>query len=111
MTTMRTMTTRRTTVTTTRTTTIRAAAVAALVAAAAVIAWPRDDDRPVDPRRPDAQRAVAAARAIVPGGLVDVRRDADNGKWEVTLRADGRAYEVELAPGTLALLRIDYDTD
>jgi uncharacterized membrane protein YkoI len=109
-----TMTMTMTTVTTTRakaTTTIETLAATLLVAViAAVLAWTlRDDDRPVDPARPDARRAIAAAREVVPGRLVDVRRDSDNGKWEVTLRADGRDYEVELAPRDLALLRIDYD--
>jgi uncharacterized membrane protein YkoI len=97
--------------TTTTTTTIKALAAVLLAAAIAVVlAWTlRDDDRPVDPARPDARRAIAAAIQVVPGRLVDVRRDVDNGKWEVTLRADGRDYEVELAPGDLSLLRIDYD--
>jgi uncharacterized membrane protein YkoI len=48
---------------------------------------------------------------VVDGKLVDVRRDSDNGKWEVTLRQGDREYEVELAAGDMALLRIDYDTD
>jgi hypothetical protein len=82
-------------------------AVAAL--AAALVAFPRDDDRPVDPSRPDARRAVAAAQAIVPGEVRDVRRDSDNGKWEVTLWSAGGEYEVELDPRDLSLLRIDYD--
>jgi hypothetical protein len=68
-----------------------------------------EDDRPVDRTTPAAQRAVAVARGVVRGAVVDVRRDADNGKWEVTLRAGDRSYEVELAPGDLDLLRIDYD--
>ena len=58
---------------------------------------------------PRAQQAIAVARDIVPGGVVDVRRDRDNGKWEVTIRQGEREYEVELAPGDLALLRVDYD--
>ena len=69
----------------------------------------REDDRLVDPARPGAQRAVAVAREVVEGRLVDVRRDVDNGKWEVTLRQGEREYEVELAPRDFALLRIDYD--
>ena len=83
--------------------------VAALVVALALAFGLSDDDRPVDPQRPDAQRAIAAARAIVDGDLVDVRIDSDNGKWEVTLRRDdGGEHEVELSP-ELELLRIDYD--
>ena len=83
--------------------------VAALVVAAALAFGLADDDRPVDPDRPDAQRAIAAARAVVDGAVVDVRIDSDNGKWEVTLRrADGGEHEVELSP-QLELLRIDYD--
>jgi len=69
----------------------------------------RDDDRLVDPSTPAAQRAIAVATEVVPGELVDVRRDEDNGKWEVTLRQQGTDYEVELDPVTLALVRLDYD--
>ena len=69
----------------------------------------RDDDRLVDPGTPQAQRAITAARDVVPGTLVDVRRDEDNGKWEVTLRQHDRDYEVELDPATFTLLRVDYD--
>jgi hypothetical protein len=75
-----------------------------------LLALLRDDDRPVDPTGPQAIRAIEAARAIVPGELVDVSRDIDDAhKWEVTLHAFGNDYEVELEPTTLALLRIDYD--
>jgi hypothetical protein len=90
----------------------RSGAAALLVAAVLVVvfvAFARDDDRPVDPQRPDARRAIAAAQAIVPGRLLDVRRDSDNGKWEVTLRAGDGEYEIELDPRDLSLLRIDYD--
>jgi hypothetical protein len=86
-------------------------ALAVLLALAAIgLAWGlRDDDRLVDPTRPDAQRAIAAAGAVVSGELVDVRIDADQGKWEVTLRrVDGGEHEVELSQ-SLELLRIDYD--
>jgi hypothetical protein len=69
----------------------------------------RDDDRRVDPADPRAQRAVALAREVVSGRLVDVRRDQDNGKWEVTLRQGDHEYEVELAADDMTLLRIDYD--
>ena len=69
----------------------------------------RDDDRLVDPSTPAAQRAIAVATEVVPGELVDVRRDEDNGKWEVTLRQQGTDYEVELDAATMALLRLDYD--
>lgn len=83
-------------------------AVALLVAAFALLR--ADDDVLVDPNEPDAVGAIAAARAVVPGEVVDVRRDSDDAhKWEVTLRREnGSVYEVELAPDTLALLRIDY---
>jgi uncharacterized membrane protein YkoI len=94
------------------TTTIRRAAAALVVIATLAIVLAialRDDDRLVDPRRADARQAIAAAQAVVGGRLVDVRRDVDNGKWEVTLRDEGRDYEVELSPGDLQLLRIDYD--
>jgi uncharacterized membrane protein YkoI len=79
--------------------------VAVLVAARGL----RDDDRPVDPSTPGAQRAISVATEVVPGELVDVRRDEDNGKWEVTLRQHGSDYEVELDPATFTLLRLDYD--
>ena len=83
--------------------------VAALVVARGARLGPERRRSPVDPERPDAQRAIAAARSIVDGELVDVRIDSDNGKWEVTLRrADGGEHEVELSR-QLELLRIDYD--
>jgi hypothetical protein len=87
--------------------------IAALAAVAVVLAVlaarPREDDRPVDPRQPAAQRAIAAATEVVGGQVVEVARDVDNGKWEVILRRDGRDYEVELDPRDYSLLRIDYD--
>ena len=87
---------------------------AALLAVAAAVAWGafvgfRDDDRPVDPASAGAPEAIAEATRIVPGRLVGVARDTDNGKWEVTIAQDGREYEVELDPATLNLLRLDYD--
>jgi hypothetical protein len=90
-----------------RAATLLGAALLAVALAIAVI--PSEDDVPVDPERPDAQRAITTARSIVDGELVDVRIDTDNGKWEVTLRRDdGGEHEVELTRG-LELLRIDYD--
>jgi hypothetical protein len=86
--------------------TAAAAVVLALAAGGCEI---RDEDKPVDPRTPAAQRAVERAREVVAGALVDVRRDSDNGKWEVTVRQDGHDYEVELAARDMSLLRIDYD--
>jgi uncharacterized membrane protein YkoI len=68
-----------------------------------------EDDHPVDPGTPQAQRAIAAAREVVPGRVLDVLRDEDNGKWEVIISQDGREYEVELDPATFGLLRLDYD--
>jgi uncharacterized membrane protein YkoI len=82
---------------------------AALAAIALVVALPGEDDQLVDASHPRARQAIAVAREIVPGSVVDVRRDRDNGKWEVTMRQGERDYEVELAPGDLALLRVDYD--
>jgi uncharacterized membrane protein YkoI len=99
------------TMTTKTMTMTKAVLLAVAIVAVALALTARDDDRLVDPDRPDARRAIAAAVQVVPGRLVDVRRDSDNGKWEVTLHADGRDYEVELASPDLALLRIDYDTD
>jgi uncharacterized membrane protein YkoI len=69
-----------------------------------------DDDEPVDPRAAGAQRAIAVALEVVPGRVTGIARDRDNGKWEVTVRQDGRDFEVELRPDDLALLRVDYDT-
>jgi hypothetical protein len=90
------------------------AALVALLAVAATTIWVArpellEDDRLVDKSTPAAQRAIAAARDVVAGDVVDVRRDVDNGKWEVTLRRGERDYEVELAPNDLSLLRVDYD--
>jgi uncharacterized membrane protein YkoI len=90
---------------------MRRLAIALAVAALAWVAFvgAREDDRPVDPSDPAAQEAIAEARLIVPGRLVGVARDTDNGKWEVTIAQDGREYEVELDPATFTLLRLDYD--
>jgi len=82
---------------------------AAAVAALAFVLLPREDDVLVDATHPRARQAISVAREIVPGSLVDVRRDRDNGKWEVTIRQEEREYEVELSPADLALLRVDYD--
>lgn len=86
-----------------------ALAVAVLAGAAFTLATPREDDRPVDPSGAAAREAIAEATRIVPGRLVGVARDTDNGKWEVTIDQEGRQYEVELDPATLSLLRLDYD--
>jgi hypothetical protein len=87
------------------------AVLAAAALAVAGVAWalPEEDDVRVDRTTPEAMRAIAVAREVVAGSLVEVARDSDNGKWEVTLRQDGRDYEVELEPGTFELLRVDYD--
>jgi uncharacterized membrane protein YkoI len=69
----------------------------------------QEDDHPVDRADVRARQAVAVAREVVPGTIVDVSRDADNGKWEVTIRQDGSDHEVELSPWDLSLLRVDYD--
>jgi hypothetical protein len=84
---------------------------ALLVVAIALSAatWARDDDRPVDRTTPQARRAVEIARGVVPGRVVGVERDVDNGKWEITILQEGREYEVELAARDLTLLRLDYD--
>jgi hypothetical protein len=84
----------------------RAAAVALTFAALAGCA---EDDVPVDRDGPEAQRAIAEALSVVPGRVVEVARDRDNGKWEVIVSHDGGEYEIELAPGTFELLRLDYD--
>ena len=55
------------------------------------------------------RRAAAVALGVVPGRVLGVARDEDDGEWEVTIAQDGREYEVELAPGDLSVLRLDYD--
>ena len=70
-----------------------------------------DDDVPVDPTTPEARAAAAVALDVVPGRVVGVARDQDDGKWEVAIVQEGREYEVELAHPTLTLLRLDYTTD
>jgi hypothetical protein len=70
---------------------------------------PEEDDVPVDPSHPGAQRAIAEALEVVPGRVVEVARDRDNGKWEVIVAGEDGEYEVELAPATFHLLRLDYD--
>jgi len=92
----------------------RFAAAAATLALLAVCAWgfaalTHEDDHAVDRSTPEAQRAIQAAREVVPGRVVEVARDEDNGKWEVSINQDGRDYEVELDPATFSLLRLDYD--
>ena len=89
----------------------RLAAAAVVLALAGGVAWalPREDDHPVDRADPRARQAMLVAREVVPGAVVDVSRDADNDKWEVTIRQGGRHYEVELSPADLSLLRVDYD--
>jgi uncharacterized membrane protein YkoI len=68
-----------------------------------------DDDEPVDPRTAGVRRAIAVALEVVPGRVTGVARDRDDGNWEVTVRQDGRDFEVELRPHDLTLLGIDYD--
>jgi hypothetical protein len=88
-----------------------AALLAVAAAAAALVAWavPAEDDKPVDANQPRARQAIEVAREVVPGTVVEVARDTDNGKWEITMRQGGRDYEVELTPDDLGLLRVDYD--
>jgi uncharacterized membrane protein YkoI len=83
--------------------------VAALLAGGALALAPSDDDEPVDPRTAGARRAIAVALEVVPGRVTGVARDRDDGNWEVTVRQDGRDFEVELRPHDLTLLGIDYD--
>jgi Peptidase propeptide and YPEB domain len=81
----------------------------AVVLAALALAGCGEDDVPVDRDTPDARRAVSEALTVVSGRVVEVARDRDNGKWEVIVAHDGGEYEIELAPGTFELLRLDYD--
>ena len=88
------------------------ALVALLVLAAALFAfWPREDDYAVDPRSPQARRAITVAQGVVPGRVVEVTRDRDNGKWEIVIAQGDREYEVELNASDLSLLRLDYDNN
>jgi hypothetical protein len=86
-----------------------ALAVLAAVPALLVVTLPAEDDKPVDSSDPRARQAIEVAREVVPGTVVGVARDADNGKWEVTMRQGGEEFEVELSPGDYGLLRVDYD--
>ena len=89
--------------------------IAVIAVLAAALVWGgatllRDDDRPVDPDTPAARQAVASALEVVPGRVLEVARDVDNGKWEITILQEEREYEVELMPDEdLTLLRLDYD--
>ena len=81
----------------------------AVLLVALALAGCAEDDVPVDRDTPDARRAVAEALAVVSGRVVEVARDRDNGKWEVIVEQEDDRYEVELAPGTFELLRLDFD--
>ncbi len=83
--------------------------VAGALAAGGAVLLVDDDDVPVPMDTPEARRAVAEALEIVPGQVVEVARDRDNGKWEVIIDQDGGRYEIELDPATFRLLRLDYD--
>jgi uncharacterized membrane protein YkoI len=89
--------------------TVAGAAAAVAAAIAVAVALPSEDDEPVAASDPRAREAVAVAREVVPGRVVGVHRDRDNGKWEVTIRQGDTDYEVELDPADLGLLRVDYD--
>ena len=73
------------------------------------VLWPEDEDRPVDPTRPDARAAARSALDVVPGRVTAVTFDVDDDKWEIIIAQEGREYEVELTPGDYRLLRLDYD--
>jgi hypothetical protein len=79
------------------------------LAAVALLAGCGEDDVPVDPDMPGARRAAGEALTVVSGRVVEVARDRDNGKWEVVVEQEDRRYEVELAPETFELLRLDWD--
>ena len=83
--------------------------VAAALVAAALLSGCGEDDVPVDMATPGARRAAAEALDVVSGRVVEVARDRDNGKWEIIVEQDGGRYEIELAPDTFKLLRLDYD--
>ena len=82
---------------------------AAVIVVALVLLGCGEDDVPVDRDTPDARRAVDEALTVVSGRVVEVARDRDNDKWEVVVEQGDRRYEVELAPGTFELLRLDWD--
>jgi uncharacterized membrane protein YkoI len=77
--------------------------------AALALAGCGEDDVPVDRDTPDARRAVSEALTVVSGRVVEVARDRDNGKWEVVIQQEDGRYEVELAPDSFELLRLDWD--
>jgi uncharacterized membrane protein YkoI len=81
----------------------------AVLLAALALAGCGEDDVPVDRDTPDARRAVSEALTVVSGRVVEVARDRDNGKWEVIVEQEDGRYEVELAPDTFELLRLDWD--
>jgi hypothetical protein len=83
--------------------------VAGVLAAGGAVLLVDDDDVPVPMDTPGARRAVTEALEVVPGRVVEVTRDRDNGKWEVIVDQDGGRYEIELDPATFGLLRLDYD--
>jgi hypothetical protein len=84
-------------------------AVVLAAAVAAAVAWPQDEDRPVNPARADARAAAQRALAIVPGRVAAVTFDIDDDKWEVIVARENGEYEIELTPGDYRLLRLDYD--
>lgn len=71
--------------------------------------WFDEDDYSVALSAPGAREAAAVAREVVPGDVVGITRDRDNGKWEVLVDQGGRRYEVELGAEDYGLLRLDYD--
>jgi uncharacterized membrane protein YkoI len=81
----------------------------AVLVVAVLLAGCGEDDVPVDRDSPGARRAIVEALEVVPGRVVEVARDRDNGKWEVIVEQDGGEYEIELDPSTFRLLRLDYD--
>lgn len=82
---------------------------AAVIVVALVLLGCGEDDVPVDRDTAEARRAVAEALTVVSGRVVEVARDRDNGKWEVIVEQEDGRYEVELAPETFELLRLDWD--
>jgi hypothetical protein len=101
----------------TRRRTIALVAAAALVAAGTGVGIAQgvggDDEGEGVVRGPGADQAVAAARAAVPGGVVNaVERDSEKGAtWEVEMtRPDGSVVDVRLG-ADYTLVAIDGDSE
>jgi hypothetical protein len=82
-------------------------ALVALALGFAIGAPARADDRP-----PTVEERAAIEAALRSNGFSSWEEiELDDGKWEIddAVHADGRKYDVDLAPGTYALLKKEID--